>query len=266
MNSASTSRLAGFYDLPVAERLERLRLAAGLSQGSLDALLVPGGLSLQSADHMIENVVGVFGLPLGIATNFQINGLEVLVPMAVEEPSVVAGASYMAKLVRTCGGFQAGSDPSEMIGQIQVLDVSDLGAAAEALMAREADLLAAADETNAIMVELGGGARQIQVRTFEEGPASPMLVLHLIYDSRDAMGANSVNTALERIAPLVESITGGRSHLRILSNLADRRRAWASCRITVNALAFGEYSGAGARRYRRSLGLCRNGSLSRRDA
>ncbi len=243
MNSPSTSRIAGFYDLSMQQRLQRLRAATELSQEAFDALHLPGGMTMEGADHMIENVIGVFGLPLGLALNFQVNGREVLVPMAIEEPSVVAGASYMAKLVRSSGGFQAGCDPSEMIGQIQVLEVPDLVAAAQALKERESELLAAADETNALMVELGGGARQIQIRTFEQGPTGPMLVLHLIYDSRDAMGANSVNTALERIAPLVESISGGRSHLRILSNLADHRLAWASCRIPAEALAFGEYTG-----------------------
>jgi hydroxymethylglutaryl-CoA reductase len=238
-----TSRLPAFYNQPLEQRLNAVLEQAGLSAADRLAFERPGGLDLAQADHMIENVVGVFGLPLGVALNFLVNGRDVLVPMAIEEPSVVAGASYMAKLVREGGGFSAGSDPPLMIGQVLLLDLSDPAAAAERLRERIAEILRAADEAMPGLVELGGGARELELRTFPDTPAGPMLVAHLICDTRDAMGANSVNTALEAIAPRLESISGGRAHLRILSNLADRRMAWASCRVPAGALAFADYSG-----------------------
>jgi hydroxymethylglutaryl-CoA reductase len=192
---------------------------------------------------MIENVVGVFGLPLGIAANFLVNEREVLVPMAIEEPSVVAGASHMARLVRDSGGFQAKADTSHMIGQIQLLDLSDLAAAESALLAAESEILSTANAASARMVELGGGARGVEVRRLENAPGSPMLVVHLIYDTVDSMGANTINTVLESVAPLTEAITGGRAHLRILSNLADRRLVRASCKIQPETLSFEQFAG-----------------------
>ena len=210
------------------ERRSRLKHVAGRP---LDGLAGPDGLDVALADSMIENVVGLHSLPLGVATNFVVNGREVLVPMAIEEPSVVAGASYMAKIVRESGGFIAEADPSYMIGQIQVLDLEDLSKAKEALLQADSQLLEAADQAGPMMVAVGGGARAIEVKTFDESPVGPMLVFYLIYDTVDAMGANSVNTVLEGIAPLIEALTGGRTHLRILSNLADRRLARASCSI-----------------------------------
>jgi hydroxymethylglutaryl-CoA reductase len=226
------------------ERRARLAEVAG---HPLDSLAGPDGLDVSLADSMIENVVGLHSLPLGVATNFVVNGREVLVPMAIEEPSVVAGASYMAKIVRESGGFMAEADPSHMIGQIQVLDLEDLKQAKEALLQAESQLLEAADQAGPMMVAVGGGARAIEVKTFAESPVGPMLVFYLIYDTVDAMGANSVNTVLEGIAPLIEALTGGRTHLRILSNLADRRLARASCSIPPGALAFGEFTGKAVR-------------------
>jgi len=200
----------------------------GLSADDLAALTPDGGLQVAQADTMIENVVGVYGLPLGIATNLTVNGRDVLVPMAVEEPSVVAGLSYAARMVRVGGGFHADADEPVMIGQMQVLDVSDLAAARLRLLAARADLLERANAVDPVIVGLGGGARDIEVRAFPSSPVGPMLVVHLLYDARDAMGANAVNTAVEALAPEVERISGGRVALRILSNLADRRlaRAW----------------------------------------
>ena len=192
---------------------------------------------------MTENVVGLYALPLGIAVNFQVNGRDVLVPMVVEEPSVVAGASFAARLARSAGGFRAGTTAPEMIGQIQVLEVADLEAARVAVVAARERILARADEVDPVIGRLGGGARDLEVRVLPETPVGPMLVLHLIYDCRDAMGANAVNTACEALAPLVEEITGGRVGLRILSNLADRRLAWAECTVPVQELAFGDFSG-----------------------
>lgn len=235
-----SSRLTGFYDLDLEQRRALLTRQTGLD---LSALFGPGGLTANQADAMIENVVGVFGLPLGIAANFLVNEREVLVPMAIEEPSVVAGASHMARLVRDSGGFQAKADPSHMIGQIQLLDLSDLAAAESALLAAESEILSTANAASARMVELGGGARGVEVRRLEKAPVSPMLVVHLIYDTVDSMGANTINTVLESVAPLTEAITGGRAHLRILSNLADRRLVRASCKIQPETLSFEQFAG-----------------------
>ena len=238
-----SSRLPGFYDLSVADRVKQLTESTNWDSASVDALTLSGGLSIEQADHMIENVVGIFGLPLGIATNFIVNDREVLVPMVVEEPSVVAGASFMAKLARDGGGFVAETTPPEMIGQIQILDLENLEVASEAILANKDKILAEADAVDPVLTGLGGGARDIEVRIIKSSPSGKMLILHLIFDTRDAMGANSVNTAVERISPLIEEITGGRTHLRILTNLADRRLAKAVCRIPFESLAYGEYSG-----------------------
>ena len=238
-----TSRLPRFYDLPLAERLAQAAQAAGLPPQSLDALLPQNGLTVDLADHMVENAVGVFGIPLGLALNFVVNGREVIVPMAIEEPSVIAGASFMAKLARAGGGFQAHADPPEMIGQVQLLDVPDLAAAVAALDRRREELLAEIDQVDPVIRDLGGGARDLVARPLPDTPLGPMLIVHLVIDTRDAMGANVVNTAAERLAPRLEAITGGRAHLRILTNLADRRLARARCRIPARALAFGEYRG-----------------------
>jgi hydroxymethylglutaryl-CoA reductase len=223
-----SSRLPGFYKLTPEQRAALVGEATGLSADDLAALAPAGGLQIAQADTMIENVVGVYGLPLGIATNFTVNGRDVLVPMAVEEPSVVAGLSYAARMVRAGGGFHADADDPVMIGQMQVLDLSDLAAARLRVLAAREELLERANAIDPVIAGLGGGARDIQVRVFAHSPAGPMLVVHLLYDARDAMGANAVNTAVEALAPVVERITDGRVALRILSNLADRRlaRAW----------------------------------------
>ena len=222
------SRLPGFYKLTPTQRAALVGEAMGLSADDLAALTPDGGLQVAQADTLIENVVGVYGLPIGIATNLTVNGRDVLVPMAVEEPSVVAGLSYAARMVRVGGGFHADADEPVMIGQMQVLDVSDLAAARLRLLAARADLLERANAVDPVIAGLGGGARDIEVRAFPSSPVGPMLVVHLLYDARDAMGANAVNTAVEALAPEVERISGGRVALRILSNLADRRlaRAW----------------------------------------
>jgi len=212
-----------------------------LSADEIDVLRGKAGLTADQADHMIENVVGIHALPLGMALNFLVNGREVLVPMAIEEPSVVAGASFMARLARAGGGFIAQADPPEMIGQIQLLCLTDLTAARQAIQEQEASLLAEVAELDPVLARLGGGPRHLEVRTIAESPIGAFLVVHLIYDVRDAMGANAVNTAVERLAPRLESITGGKAHLRILSNLADRRLARASCTIPLNQLAFDDY-------------------------
>ena len=232
-----SSRLPGFYKLSPQERAQRVSAFAQLSDEDLALLNDERGLDLERAERMIENVIGVYGLPLGIATNFRINGRDCLIPMVLEEPSVVAGLSYVARLVRRSGGFHAISDAPRMIGQIQILDVADPAVARLRLLAAKSELLALANEQDPVIVHLGGGAQDLQVRLLPNSPVGPMLVAHLIYDARDAMGANAVNTAVEALGPEVERITGGRVALRILSNLADCRLARAWCVVPKDALA-----------------------------
>ncbi|MBE0698847.1 MAG: hydroxymethylglutaryl-CoA reductase, degradative, partial [Anaerolineaceae bacterium] len=233
---------AKFYNLSLEDRARWVAEKADLSPEDVAILSGARGLSLEQADHMIENVVGLYALPLGIAQNFHINGRDVLVPMVVEEPSVVAGASFMARLARSGGGFTAHTTPPEMIGQMQVIDLVNPSAARLMLLERQAELLEEAAKIDPILSRLGGGPRALEVRLIDSSPIGPFLVVHLIYDVRDAMGANAINTALERLAPMVEEITGGRVHLRILSNLADRRLARVRCTIRLEELAFNEFS------------------------
>jgi hydroxymethylglutaryl-CoA reductase len=244
----ANSRISGFYNLTLEERRTRLVEAFSSDSGAAltpDALspFTTGGLSPDAADHMIENVIGLYSLPLGIALNFQVNGRDVLVPMTLEEPSVVAGASFMAKLARVGGGFTATATDPLMIGQMQVIKVTNIEEAKLRLYEHKAELLAEADSIDPVLKKFGGGARDLEIRLFESSPIGPFLVIHLLYDVRDAMGANAVNTACERLSPRVEAITGGKVHLRILSNLADRRIARARCTIPVKELAFDDFSG-----------------------
>jgi hydroxymethylglutaryl-CoA reductase len=241
--TTKSSRLPEFYNKSQSERLAQIAQWSELTKQEQQALTGEQGLTPELADKLIENVIGVMGLPLGVATNFQINGRDVLVPMVIEEPSVVAGASFAAKLIRAGGGFHTGSSEPEMIGQIQVLDVPDLEAAAQKISERSERLLELAAQTNTMLVDLGGGPRSLETRILRDTPAGPMLVVHLLMDCRDAMGANMVNTACEVLARPIAEISGGRVGLRILSNLADRRTAWAECTIPVAELAFGEYAG-----------------------
>lgn len=238
-----SSRLPGFHRLTVAERQSVIAEWAGLSAEELEIL--GAGLAIEHADRLIENVVGSFGLPLGIATNFIVNGQEILVPMAIEEPSVVAAASHAALLARQGGGFEAAADRSLMVGQIQVLRVphDDLEAAAERVRACEAQILAQANAANPLLVSVGGGACGLETRCLATTLAGPMLLVHLVIDVQDAMGANAVNTACEAVAPMVEEASGGTAVLRILTNLADRRLARAVCRVPISALGQGELSG-----------------------
>jgi hydroxymethylglutaryl-CoA reductase len=235
----TNSRISGFYNMTLDER--RLKIEEATASSLTPASLLPlttGGLSPEAADHMIENVIGLYSLPLGIALNFQVNRRDVLVPMALEEPSVVAGASFMAKLARAGGGFTATTTDPLMIGQMQVINVANLEEAKLKLHEHKAELLAEADSIDPVLKKFGGGARDLEVRIIESSPIGGFLVVHLIYDVRDAMGANAVNTACERLAPRIESITDGKVHLRILSNLADRRIARARCTIPVKELGF----------------------------
>ncbi len=236
-----SSRLSGFYNLSPQERKQIVVDWAELTPEQAAAL--EGGLALAQADKMVENAIGIYALPLGIATNFLVNGADVLVPMVIEEPSVVAGASFAAKLARAGGGFHAETTESLMIGQIQVLDLTDPREAATQVTAQKQRLIDLANRVDPVIVSLHGGARDIETYVYTESPVGPMLVVHVIYDCRDAMGANMVNTACEALAPVVEEITGGRVNLRILSNLADRRLASARCVVPASALDTAELPG-----------------------
>jgi len=207
------------------------------------AALNGAGFDRSLADRMVENVVGIHSLPLGIAANFQINGRDYLVPMAIEEPSVVAGASYAAKLAHTGGGFRTSSTPSEMIAQIQVLDVVDPQAARFALLSAREDLFAQANAVDAVIQRLGGGMRDLEVDVLPDAQVGTMLEVRLVYDCLDAMGANTLNTVAEALSPKIAQITGGRTNLRIISNLADRRLARAQCRVPASALETDAWSG-----------------------
>jgi hydroxymethylglutaryl-CoA reductase len=231
-----------FNQLSPDQRLAHLVEISGLTQGDLALFKSVGALSIDQADHMIENAIGTFQLPLGIARHFLIDGREVTIPMVIEEPSVIAGASFMAKLARAGGGFRTDCDLPEMIGQIQILDLKEPGKARETLLSHKNELLEEAARCDPTLMGLGGGPRDVEVRVVDSPVLGSFLVLHLIMDVRDAMGANTVNTAVERLAPLAENLTGGRAHLRILSNLADRRLARSTCTIYKEQLAFGDYS------------------------
>jgi len=235
-----TSRLSGFHKLPMADRLGTVSRMFRLTLEESNAMNGVGGLSNDTANTMIENAIGVFKLPLGLGLNLQINGRDYVVPMAVEEPSVIAAVSFAAKIAREGGGFTAEADDPIMIGQVQVTSFGDPTQAASKLVAHKEQLLALANSFHPSMIQRGGGARDIEVRVLPapEGPkGEPILVLHLLIDTQDAMGANLINTMCEGVAPLVEQITGGKVFLRILSNLADRRLARATCRIPVASLA-----------------------------
>ena len=243
--SPHNSRISGFYQLNPFERLQAVKSFDGLNDDDLRALHGGNGaLSVERADKMIENVVGTFNLPLGVATNFQINGYDRLVPMVVEEPSIVAGASYAAKLVREGGGFQTSSTLPLMIGQIQLVNIPDMQRARFDILARRDEILAVANRQSTSLLALGGGAKDVEVHVFEQSPSGPMLITHLIVDCRDAMGANAINSMVEAIAPLLEAMSGGRAYLRILSNLSDRRLSRVKAVVPAAALARDGVSGA----------------------
>ncbi|MCK6550387.1 hydroxymethylglutaryl-CoA reductase, degradative, partial [Myxococcota bacterium] len=236
------SRIAGFYRWPLAERRACLAALIGHDVSAL-GVLDPSTLALELADKLIENVVGVLGVPVGLGLNLRVNGEDVLVPMAVEEPSVVAAFSHAAKLGREGGGFTADADPSLMIGQIQLCPPSadDADRALAALAEDEGSIVRAARAASAAMEARGGGFRRIELRRLDDpegGP--PMVVVHVVLDALDAMGANLVNHVAEAVAPTIARITGLDVHLRILSNLAIHRLARASVAIPVDALGGAE--------------------------
>lgn len=238
------SRLPNFRSLTPAQRLAHIATACKLNEQDVALLAKPGALDLQRADGMIENVIATFELPMGVAGNFTINGKDVLVPMVVEEPSVVAAASFMAKLVRDCGGFETSSTGPIMRAQVQILGVTDPYGARMALLKHRDEIIELANGRDKILIGLGGGCRDIEVHVFPDTARGPMVVMHLIVDVRDAMGANTVNTMAESVAPLAEKLTGGQVRLRILSNLADLRLARARLRLTPEALTTEARSGA----------------------
>ena len=230
-----SSRISGFYKMPMEERVGLVADYAGLTPEEVALLGPGGGLSLEAADRMIENVLGAMAYPFAVAVNFRINGRDRLVPMVLEEPSVVAAASNMAKLMREGEGIRTSSSDPVMIGQIQVLDTPDTEAARRALTEARPRLIELANQQDPVLVRFGGGARDLELRVIES-EAGAMLVIHLLVDCRDAMGANAVNTMCEALAPTVEELTGGRVLLRIISNLADRRLARAESVVRKDAI------------------------------
>lgn len=241
-----TSRLPGFYQLSVSERIAKLAEIYDLDVNEVRAMSSHGALSLDQADKMIENAVGIFSLPIGIGANFLINDKEYLVPMAIEEPSVVAAASFGAKIVRDAGGFTTSSTEPLMIGQIQVVDCADWQAASDTVLAAKAELI---DKANKMfvpnLVQRGGGVEDIEVRLLgaPDHAYGQMLIVHVLINTCDAMGANLINTTVEGLAPDIARLTGGRVYLRILSNLADRRLARACCEIPPEFLKTKTHTG-----------------------
>ena len=226
--------MQSFYKLAPNERLKHLQEFVGLSDEEANALR-SGGLGIDRADRMIENVVGIFPIPLGIATNFLINKHDYLVPMAIEEPSVVAAASNAAKMARPTGGFHAESTEPVMIGQVQIVNCRDPHLAEKNILEVKKELIDQANAKDPLLVSKGGGTRDMRVRVLET-LLGTMVIAELLVDCRDAMGANTVNTMAEAIAPRLEEITGGKVRLRIISNLADRRLARAKTIIGKDAL------------------------------
>ena len=230
------SRLKGFYKLSVKERREMIAELANLDQEAVDALAATGELSEAAADRIIENVIGTLALPVGVATNFIVDGEHYLVPFALEEPSVVAAASNMAKRCHAKGGFVSNNTDPIMIGQIQVVDCDDPFAAKNALLGAADDLVSDCNEVDPILVKFGGGCKGLEARVIDTN-SGPMVIVHLLVDCRDAMGANAVNTMAETIAPKVEAISGGTVILRIISNLAVHRLARVSATFTPKEMA-----------------------------
>jgi len=222
-----TSQISGFYKLTPKERIKHVKDFADLTDEEVEILQSTGALKMEMADRMIENVVGTFPLPLGIAMNFFINKKDYMIPMAIEEPSVVAAATYAAKMAREKGGFFTSSTDPVMIGQIQAVDIRDPFAAKMKILSAKKEILQKANDQDPMLVSVGGGAKDLHVKVIDT-KTGPMVITELHVDCRDAMGANAVNTMAEAVAPMIERITGGRVYLRIISNLAVKRlaRAW----------------------------------------
>jgi hydroxymethylglutaryl-CoA reductase len=225
--AARTSRLPAFYKITVSERRAAVAEATGVDVEDMGRSLDQGGLDAEVADKFVENVLGTYALPYGVALNVRVNGTDYVVPMVVEEPSVVAAASNAAKMVRAGGGFRAEADPPIMTSQIQLYDVPDGARARAAILAESASLLASASAAVPGLVERGGGPVDLEVRDLGDG----MVVVHVNVDCRDAMGANLVNTIAEAIGDRIAVLSGGKLGLRILSNLCDRRCVRVTCTV-----------------------------------
>ena len=217
-----TSKISGFYKLSPQERLKLVSEFSDLAEEEAACISATGGLSLDAADRMVENLIGVMEVPMGVAVNFLINGKDYLIPMAIEEPSVIAAASNAAKMAREGGGFTTSSTGPVMIGQIQAVGIADPGGARMRILEKKDEIIRRANEVDPVLVKFGGGAKDVEVRVIDT-PGGKMVITHLIVDCRDAMGANAVNTMAETVAPYIEELTGGRVYLRIISNFADKR-------------------------------------------
>lgn len=236
------SRLKGFYRQSISDRRAELARFLGQPADVIQQLEDGAGFSVELADHLVENAIGIFALPLGVACNFRINGRDWLIPMVTEESSVIAAASHAAKLLRSGDGIIAEATEPVMIGQLQLLNAANIDAATEAVETNSERLVAIANETKERLVRLGGGARSLVVRKID-CELGPMLVMHLHVHVVDAMGANIVNEMMERLAPHVEALTGGEVHLRILSNLSDQRTVTVRGEVPVEMLTKGSLSG-----------------------
>lgn len=230
-----TSVISGFYKLPLKERLAIVKDFASLTDEEIALLENTGAVAFDTVNHMVENVIGVFPEPLGLAVNFQINGKDYLIPMATEEPSVIAAACYAAKMVRDGGGFHTSSTAPIMIGQVQVVDLKDSLKAKKQILDAKADILKKANDQDPVLNSFGGGAKDLDAKIIETTMGN-MLIVELYVDCRDAMGGNAVNTMAEAIAPQIEELTGGHVYLRIISNLATKRMAKAWCSIPKESL------------------------------
>jgi hydroxymethylglutaryl-CoA reductase len=232
---SKSSVISGFYKLSSKERLAIVKDFAGLTDEEVRLLEDTGSLPIDVVDHMVENVIGVFPEPLGVAGNFQINGKDYLIPMATEEPSVIAAASYAAKMVREGGGFHTSSTAPVMIGQVQVVGLKDAEAAKKQVLDAKAEILKKANDQDPVLNSFGGGAKDLDAKIIDTS-LGQMLIVELYVDCRDAMGANAVNTMAEAVAPLLEQLTGGHVYLRIISNLATKRLAKAWCTVPKESL------------------------------
>jgi hydroxymethylglutaryl-CoA reductase len=230
-----TSKISGFYKLSPEERLKIVSEFAELTDEEASCISSTGALSLDAADRMIENLIGVMEVPMGVAVNFLINGKDYLIPMAIEEPSVIAAASNAAKMAHDGGGFTTSSTGPIMIGQIQAVGIADPAGARMSILEKKDEVIRRANEVDPVLVKFGGGAKDVEVRVIDS-PGGKMLITHLLVDCRDAMGANAVNTMAETVAPYIEELTGGRVYLRIISNFADRRIMRAKAVFTKDSI------------------------------
>jgi len=234
-SSNKSSKISGFYKHSPEERLKIVSEFSGLTEEEASSISATGSLSLEAADRMVENLIGVMEVPMGVAVNFMINGRDYLIPMAIEEPSVIAAASNAAKMAREGGGFTTSCTGPVMIGQIQTVGIADPNGARLTILEKKDEIIRRANEVDPILVKFGGGAKDVEVRVIDT-PGGKMVITHLIVDCRDAMGANAVNTMAETVAPYIGELTGGRVYLRIISNFADKRLIRAKAVFTKETI------------------------------